>query len=257
VSVIGIGAGDPRQITVQAIDALNTVDVVFMMDKGAQKQELSRLRREICERYITGRSYRIVVVADPDRDRAAADYQSAVDDWRSRRVEIYERLIAGELGEHGHGAFLAWGDPSVYDGTLDMLGQVRGRGVVSFELDVIPGISSVQALAARHQISLTQTGQPVHLTTGRRLSQVLAGQAGDVIVMLDSGCAFSTLEPDGLDIYWGAYVGTDEEILISGRLADVADDIVSARAAARERHGWVMDSYLLRRQQRGDEPGAV
>jgi len=257
VSVIGIGAGDPRQITVQAIDALNTVDVVFMMDKGAQKQELSRLRREICERYITGTSYRIVVAADPERDRAASDYQSAVDDWRSRRVEIYERLITGELGEHGHGAFLAWGDPSIYDGTLDMLGQVRGRGVVSFELDVIPGISSVQALAARHQISLTQTGQPVHLTTGRRLSQVLAGQAGDVIVMLDSGCAFAALEPDGLEIYWGAYVGTDEEILISGRLADVADDIVSARADARRRHGWVMDSYLLRRdQRRGDEPAA-
>jgi hypothetical protein len=31
---------------------------------------------------------------------------------------------------------------------------------------------------------------------------------------------------------------------------------VSARAAARERHGWVMDSYLLRRDQRGDEPAA-
>jgi precorrin-6A synthase len=255
VSVIGIGAGDPRQVTVQAIDALNTVDVVFMVDKGAQKQDLSRLRREICERYITGSSYRIVVVADPERDRAAADYQSAVGDWRSRRAEIYERLIADELGEREHGAFLAWGDPAVYDGTLDMLGQVRGRGVVSFELDVIPGISSVQALAARHQVSLTQTGQSVHLTTGRRLPQVLAGQAGDVVVMLDSGCAFTTLEPDGLDIYWGAYVGTDEEILISGRLADVAGDIVSAREAARRRHGWIMDTYLLRRNQR-DEPEA-
>ena len=77
VSVIGIGAGDPRQITVQAIDALNTVDVVFMMDKGAQKQELSRLRREICERYITGRSYRIVVVADPDLAERIAFIQNA------------------------------------------------------------------------------------------------------------------------------------------------------------------------------------
>jgi precorrin-6A synthase len=255
VSVIGIGAGDPRQVTVQAIDALNTVDVVFMMDKGAQKEDLSRLRREICERYITGTSYRVVVAADPERDRAAADYQSAVGDWRSRRVEIYERLIADELGEHEHGAFLAWGDPAVYDGTLDMLGQVRGRGAVSFELDVIPGISSIQALAARHQVSLTQTGQPVHLTTGRRLSEVAAGRAGDIVVMLDSGCAFTALEPEGLDIYWGAYVGTDDEILISGTLADVAGDIVSARAAARERHGWIMDSYLLRRDLRaGDEP---
>jgi precorrin-6A synthase len=257
VSVIGIGAGDPRQVTVQAIDALNTVDAVFMIDKGAQKQDLSRLRREICERYITGTAYRIVAVADPERDRTAADYRSAVGDWRARRVEIYERLIAGELGEHEHGAFLAWGDPAIYDGTLDMLGQVRARGMVNFGLEVIPGISSVQALAARHQVSLTQTGQPVQLTTGRRLAQGLAGPDGDVVVMLDSGCAFTTLEPDGLDIYWGAYVGTDDEILISGKLADVAGDIVAAREAARRRHGWIMDSYLLRRDQRGDAaPGA-
>jgi precorrin-6A synthase len=257
VSVIGIGAGDPEQVTIQAIKALNTVDVVFIMDKGSQKQDLSRLRREICERYITGTSYRIVTAADPERDRAAADYPSAVGVWRRRRVEIYERLIAGELGEHEHGAFLAWGDPSIYDGTLDMLTQVRARGAVSFRLDVIPGISSIQALAARHQISLTQTGQPVRVTTGRLLSQGLAGQADDVVVMLDSGCAFTKVDHEGLDIYWGAYVGTDDEILISGRLEDVAGDIVSAREAARRRHGWIMDSYLLRRaQRRDDEPGS-
>lgn len=74
--------------------------------------------------------------------------------------------------------------------------------------------------------------------------------------MLDSGSAFTKLDHDGLDIYWGAYVGTDDEILISGRLADVAGDIVSAREAARRRHGWIMDSYLLRRNDRGDDPGA-
>jgi precorrin-6A synthase len=254
VSVIGIGAGDPRQVTMQAIDALNTVDVVFMIDKGEQKQDLSRLRQEICERYITSRSYRTVTVTDPERDRTAADYRSAVADWRRRRVEVYARLIADDIGEHEHGAFLAWGDPSIYDGTLDILSQVRARGAVSFRLDVIPGISSIQALAARHQISLTQTGRSVHLTTGRLLSQ---SQADDVVVMLDSGCAFTKLDPDGLDIYWGAYVGSDDEILISGRLEDVAPDIVSAREAARRRHGWIMDSYLLRRAHRDDDPGAT
>jgi len=255
VSVIGIGAGDPRQVTMQAIDALNTVDVVFLMDKGVQKQDLSRLREEICARYITSPSYRTVTVADPERDRTAADYRSAVADWRQRRVEIYERLIAGDIGEHEHGAFLAWGDPSIYDGTLDILSQVRARGAVSFRLEVIPGISSIQALAARHQISLTQTGQSVHVTTGRLLSQ---SPADDVVVMLDSGCAFTKLDHDGLDIYWGAYVGSDDEILISGRLEDVAADIVSAREAARRRHGWIMDSYLLRRApRRDDEPGGT
>jgi len=32
--IIGIGAGDPEQVTVQAIRALNEADVFFMMDKG-------------------------------------------------------------------------------------------------------------------------------------------------------------------------------------------------------------------------------
>jgi precorrin-6A synthase len=47
VSVIGIGSGDPEQVTVQAINVLNTVDVIFMVDKGEGKRELTDLRREI------------------------------------------------------------------------------------------------------------------------------------------------------------------------------------------------------------------
>jgi precorrin-6A synthase len=221
VSVVGIGAGNPEHITVQAINTLNTVDVVFLTDKGEAARELADARRAVCERYITGSSYRIVTVADPDRDRGAAAYEPAVDDWRSRRAVIYERLIAGELGEQDHGAFLAWGDPAVYDSTVHVLDEVLARGAVTFELQVIPGISSVQALAAQHRISLTRTGRPVHVTTGRLLARGFPAGVGDVVVMLDSGCAFTEVDGD-LEIYWGAYIGSPDEIAISGRVADVA-----------------------------------
>ena len=70
VFVIGIGAGNPDYVTVQAINALNEVDVFFVMDKGHEKEDLVRLRREICERYIKNKSYRTVETADPPRDRA-------------------------------------------------------------------------------------------------------------------------------------------------------------------------------------------
>jgi hypothetical protein len=33
-------------------NALNEVDVFFVMDKGQEKEDLVRLRKEICERYI-------------------------------------------------------------------------------------------------------------------------------------------------------------------------------------------------------------
>jgi precorrin-2 methylase len=52
IYLIGIGAGNPEYITMQAIKALNLVDVFFFMDKGEAKQDLVNLRKEICERYI-------------------------------------------------------------------------------------------------------------------------------------------------------------------------------------------------------------
>jgi precorrin-6A synthase len=246
VSVVGIGAGHPEHITVQAINELNAADVVFMMDKGDTARELLEFRREICERYITNPSCRIVTAADPGRPRGPAAGARAVADWRARRAEIYEQLIAGQLGGRGHGAFLAWGDPAVYDGTVDVLRQVLARETVSFELRVIPGISSIQALAAQHKISLTRAGRPLHITTGRLIAQGFPGNAGEVVVMLDGQCAFTELDGD-LDIYWGAGLGSAAEVLISGRVADVGQQITAARAAARSRDGWVMDTYLLRR----------
>jgi precorrin-6A synthase len=55
-------------------------------------------------------------------------------------------------------------------------------------------------------------------------------------------------------IYWGAYLGTPDEILVSGPLAEVAEEIRRVRAEARERKGWMFDTYLLRRTADGQGP---
>jgi len=244
--VIGIGAGDPEHLTVQAIRALNEVDVFFVIDK-AKAADLVRLRTEICERYIERSSYRIVEVPDPPRDREAAAYRSAVEDWRRLRAEVWERLIGGELGEDDCGAFLVWGDPSLYDSTLAIVDQLHARGAVSFEHEVVPGISSVHALTARHRTPLNRVGGAVQITTGRLLAQGLPEGVDDVVVMLDSDCSFRHVVDDGIEIFWGAYLGTEDEILVSGPLRDVADQIERLRGEARARKGWIMDAYLLRR----------
>ena len=69
-----------------------------------------------------------------------------------------------------------------------------------------------------------------------------------VVVMLDGGTAFQSLDPAGLHIWWGAYLGMADQIIMSGALAEVGPHIVAARQAARERHGWIMDSYILKRR---------
>ena len=51
------GAGNPDFITMQAINAMNRVDVFFIMDKGQEKAKLIELRKEICTRFIEGSDY--------------------------------------------------------------------------------------------------------------------------------------------------------------------------------------------------------
>lgn len=250
--IIGIGAGDPEHVTVQAIRALNQADVLFMIDKGHATEELVRLRREICERYIRERDYRIVDIPDPRRDRAAPAYRSAVEDWRTRRAEVWEHVIGEQLGEDGCGAFLVWGDPSLYDSTLAVLEQILSRAALAFEYEVVPGISSVHALTARHRTPLNRVGGAVQITTGRRLAaEGFPEGVEDVVVMLDADCSFGNLleQPGGeqIEIFWGAYLGTDEELLVTGPLGEVADEIERVRRQARQRRGWIMDVYLLRR----------
>ena len=190
--IIGIGAGNPDYITVQAINALNEVDVFFVMDKGPETEDLVRLRKEICERHIKDKSYRTIQVRDPERDRTSPSYESGVKAWHEQRATVYERLIGQELGDEECGAFLVWGDPSLYDSTLRIINQIVARGTIAFEYEVVPGISSVQALAARHRITLNRIGQSIHITTGRKISEGLPNNIGDVIVMLDSKCSFKS-----------------------------------------------------------------
>jgi len=248
--VIGIGAGDPAHLTLEAIAAIEQVDVFFSLDKGEAKEDLRRLRKELCARHGKGRAYRFVEASDPQRDPAIASYTERVERWHEQRAAIYERMLLEELPATGVGGVLVWGDPALYDSTLRIVERVLSRGRVELEYSVIPGISSIQVLAAKHKIALNRIAGAIHVTTGRRLAEAELAAYGDVVVMLDGECAFQRVARADTDIYWGAYLGSEHELLLSGPLEELAAEIVRVRSAARARHGWIMDTYLLRRRAR-------
>ena len=255
VLVIGIGSGDPAHLTGEAVAAMNAVDVFLVADKRAATRDLVTLRAELCAAVITHDRYRFVEVADPERGPDAARdpgaYAEAVRDWHAERARRYAVTIAREVGASGTVGMLVWGDPSLYDSTLRVVDQATdllGATGVDLEVTVLPGISSVSLLAARHRIALNRVGQPVHITTGRRLVAEYDDALGDVVVMLDADLACSGLvdaHPD-LEIFWGAQLGLGDEALVRGRLTDVLPEIRSRRDAIRADRGWVMDTYLLR-----------
>lgn len=246
---IGIGTGHPDHLTLQAVKALSRVDVVFGFDKGEEKAAQQRVRREICERFITPRPYRWVEIPDALRDPSIGDYQARVEEWHERRLLAWEHSLAHELAEAETGAILVWGDPCLYDSTLRLLERLTARGEVHFEYEVIAGISSPQALAASHKLTLNRVGGAVQLTTGRRLARAVPTEADDVVVMLDGECAFRAVPETQFEIFWSAYLGSEHEVSISGRLDACKAEIERMRAALRAQHGWIMDIYLLRRIQ--------
>ncbi|MGF6285232.1 precorrin-6A synthase (deacetylating) [Pseudomonas silensiensis] len=245
--VIGIGAGNPDYITMQAVKALNLVDVFFLMDKGQSKDKLIDLRREICERYITDRDYRFVEAHSPERERGDVDYKASVEDLNLAKQQTFERLISEEMTDDQCAGFLVWGDPALYDSTIRILQAILASGRCVFEFEVIPGITSVQALAAQHKVPLNRIGRSIEITTGRRLAAGQVSDADSLVVMLDAEDSYHRVADQETEIYWGAYLGTPDEILISGKLKDVADEIERVRKAARLENGWIMDTYLLRK----------
>jgi precorrin-6A synthase len=242
VHVIGFGMG-PRQLTLEAVDALAAADYAIAVRKGAD-DELLGVRRRICADH----DLELVEIADPARDRDdPVDYPAAVTSWHAERVDAYADVLQHRAGTV---ALLVWGDPSLYDSHLRILGQLGHRMELTW--DVVPGISAPQVLAARHRIVLHEVGQPVHVTTARRLQEALDSGQRNLVVMLGSTESLDRLaELSDWQIWWGANLGATGEQLVAGRVAEVLDDVRSARAAARREAGWVMDTCLLRAPRQG------
>ncbi|SAL39028.1 precorrin 6A synthase [Caballeronia udeis] len=253
ILIIGIGAGNPDYVTIQAVNALNEVDVFFVMDKGVAKEKLIALRKDICRRFIKGSDYRFAEATSPERVRDVVNYRASVEDLNDDKQAVFERLISEEMSDGECGAFLTWGDPALYDSTIRIIDAIIKKGGHDLVYEVIPGISSIQALAAQHKIPLTRIGESIEITTGRRIAEGFPDNVDSVVVMLDAEGAYKRFVDQDIDIYWGAYIGTPDEILVSGKLKDVAGEIDRLRTEARKANGWIMDSYLMRRNRsRGD-----
>ncbi|MBM1689648.1 precorrin-6A synthase (deacetylating) [Sulfitobacter geojensis] len=242
LTLIGIGTGNPEHLTLQAIRAINAQDMILIPRKGAGKADLAELRRAICDEVLTNPTTRIVEFDLPVRDEATPDYRQRVDDWHDAIALAWVNAMGGT--PVGKVALLVWGDPSLYDSTL----RIAARLDPAPQIEVIPGITSLQALTAAHAIPINDIGAPFVVTTGRRLRDGGWPVGVDTLaIMLDGACAFQTLPPEGVHIWWGGYVGMKEQITCEGPLAEVSARIIQMRAEARESHGWIMDIYILRK----------
>ena len=241
LSLIGIGTGNPDHLTVEAQHALAAADLILIPRKGADKADLADLRWQIVQA-VLGPNAPVVEFDLPRRD-PDLPYLIAVDRWHDTIADVWAKAIAN-APQARHVALLIWGDPSLYDSSL----RIAARLSPAPKVHVVPGITALQVLTAAHGIAINTLGGAFTVTTGRRLAEGGWPEGADSLaVMLDQGGAFQVLDGAAYDIWWGAYLGMNNQLLRAGRLGDVGADILATRSAARAAHGWIMDIYLLRR----------
>ncbi|WP_170375994.1 precorrin-6A synthase (deacetylating) [Ruegeria atlantica] len=242
LSLIGIGTGNPDHVTLQGANAIRDADLILIPHKGENKADLAGLREEIIAA-VTDTPPQIAYFDIPKR-RADNGYLRGVDEWHDAIALRWHEAIAAHPNAR-QVALLIWGDPSLYDSSLRIASRLDPQPTTR----VIPGITALQALTAAHAIPINDLGAPFVVTTGRRIrDEGWPATASKVAVMLDGECSFQSLDMADYDIWWGAYVGMKEEILIKGALTDVAQEILDTRAKARADHGWIMDIYLLKKR---------
>ncbi|MHA7876312.1 precorrin-6A synthase (deacetylating) [Roseivivax sp.] len=238
--LIGIGTGSPDHLTREGLRALAEAGLILVPRKGPGKDDLAELRLRIIEE--AGAKGRVVPFDMPVRDESLP-YQTRVSRWHDEIAARWQAAIAGAEAE-GPVALLVWGDPGLYDSTL----RIAERLSPAPRLRVVPGVTALQALTAAHAIPFNTVNGAVTVTTGRRLRDHGWPEGAEtVVVMLDGECSFQGLAPEGLHLWWGAYLGMENQVLDAGPLAEAGPRVVDARAKARAAHGWIMDTYLLRR----------
>lgn len=252
--VLGIGMG-PQHVTPEVSAALADCELVVALDKSATPgahagqgiDEQLAVRRLVAVQH----GVELVAVPDPPRERdprlvAGTDaYRAAVAAWHEQRVE---RIASVLQARRGPAALLAWGDPSLFDSMVRLAGELAGR--LGWEWAVLPGISAPQLLAARHRVVLHRVGEPVHVTTARRLPAALAQGQTNLLVMLTTPGTLDELvarpELGGWQLWWSANLGAAGERSLHGTVAEVVPQARMAREQARQHDGWVMDLFLLR-----------
>lgn len=242
--IIGIGAGSKQHLTLEAIAALQQADAVLALDKGTAKADLLQLRQQLITEHAPGLP--LVAVSDPERDRNPTDYASEVQRWHRARAEVLFNALDSHIPVNGTAAFLVWGDPSLYDSTLRVIANMQKFCGLECTVRVVPGITAIQVLTAAHGIVLNRIGEDIHIATARNLPATSVAERRNCVVMLDGGAAWLDAHTERTYIWWGAFLGTPHQVLRAGWVIEIGQELKELKAQLRAKHGWVMDTYLLR-----------
>lgn len=145
---IGVGPGDPELMTLKAVRLIEECDIVAVPKSGDGEGVAQQIARRAVKDF---EKKQILEVSMPmTRDAAVLKKSHCL---AAEQVESY-------LKEEKSVAFLTLGDPSIYSTYIYVHKKVQQHG---FEVEMVPGVPSFCAVAAKLNISLSEGAQPLHI----------------------------------------------------------------------------------------------
>ncbi len=149
---VGVGPGDPELITVKAVKAIESADIIFT---AASSKNSYSLAVEIASPYINKtaaiRQLKFPMTKHSDTVEAA---------WISNAKEISSELKSGKVV-----VFLTLGDPTTYS-TFGYILKKMAIVMPDADIETIPGITSFHAASARLNRILVEGEESLLVTSG-------------------------------------------------------------------------------------------
>jgi precorrin-2/cobalt-factor-2 C20-methyltransferase len=157
---VGVGPGDPELVTLKAHKVLSRVPVIFVPLKDRQSKSYAK---SIVARLIKEPEQKVVELVLP----MLRGKEQLEDYWQQAADTIWQHLEKGE-----DCAFVNVGDPLLYGTFIYILETVK-KNHPEIEVEVIPGISSINAAAARAMFPLASDDERIAIISGNREERVI------------------------------------------------------------------------------------
>jgi precorrin-2/cobalt-factor-2 C20-methyltransferase len=157
---VGVGPGDPELLTIRAYNLLSRIPVIFVPLKD---ETSSSYARSVIKNLVKKSDGKVVGVVLP----MLRDKEKLADYWHKAAESIWQYLKKGE-----DCAFVNIGDPLLY-GTFIHILETLQKSHPQIEFEVIPGISSINAAAARAVVPLASNDERIAIISGSHTDKTI------------------------------------------------------------------------------------
>ena len=189
---VGVGPGDPELLTLRAVKTIKNADCIACPEKDGDP----------------GLAYRIAEQAVPEiskKEIILLNFPMRKEELEDAHNAAAEVLIS-QLSKGKDIAFLTLGDPELYSTFYYVAGLVGARG---YEIEIISGITSFSAAAAKLRLPICLGDEPVTITSGEYTN------CNGTLIILKAGKKlkeFKTkIEADGKKAYMVENYGLPDE----------------------------------------------